>query len=298
MVSFSGHLELFFGQGNWLGTTSGLTALQVALKVAGVKHGSIVACDPIFPYSALAATNLGAKIYFYDVDIENEFAVEVRDIGQTATVLTSYFGKDPIANFQPDPSNLIIDRCQCFGKISPDLSPRATVHSFQSGKFVNCGHGGAINFRTKDDLQFAERYISLGWRRETGKEVNWKLDPANRSLGISARLSPILSSHIISNSSVFHSSAQKKRERFELLWDSEKIRILSFWNSLPNFPWKIPIQCGAFSSDIVKLLDRLNLNVEENTVLPAHLWPCFDRVKLDMLNSGQYPPMLSLNYND
>ena len=78
IASFSENLDLFFGQGNWLGTTSGLTALQVALKVAGVKHGSIVACDPIFPYSALAAANLGAKIYFYDVDIENEFSVELK----------------------------------------------------------------------------------------------------------------------------------------------------------------------------------------------------------------------------
>lgn len=262
-------LSALFQEGCWVTTTSGLTAIQVALRCAGIGPGSIVACDPILPYAALATLSLHALPVFYECSTTHPLDPKVKDIGQHATILTSYFGRDPTVDVPDGCGKIILDRSQCFGPNAYRQSCYATTYSFQSGKFVDCGHGGAICFYGRDEAHKAIQYISLGWRRNRNDSVDWRIDPTERSLGISARMSPILESHIITHSKSYFQKAELIKESLYTYWENSDIRSSSYWKQLPSWPWKIPL-CED-SHRLANCIDHLELQPRTY----ARYWDCF-----------------------
>jgi dTDP-4-amino-4,6-dideoxygalactose transaminase len=188
---------------------SGLTALQAALHAARVGPGDQVACDVVFPFAVMAIRNVGARPIPVDIELDN-FTMSPDDLIRRLTkktravIATAMFGVPPLtASLRValrDRPNIILieDHAQAFGGRIGDVAavarPDIACMSFQSGKLLSAGAGGAVIARSPEHDTAARRYIELGWypRKDMHGRVNWASQWRERSADcISARMSPI-----------------------------------------------------------------------------------------------------------
>jgi dTDP-4-amino-4,6-dideoxygalactose transaminase len=182
--------------------SSGLTALEIALQSAGVKPGDQVVCDAAYPFAGLAVRNVGAVPLFIDVDPNRDRLVidhrrfdRLRAAGVTVAIFTAYFGdvwsyRDARERWVESGGLAIEDRAQAFEPVELGSTSWIT-YSFQSGKLLSCGQGGAIS-PPAQALGTCRRLRALGWwprNEDTGSQ--WTSGWQSRGQGRSARLAPI-----------------------------------------------------------------------------------------------------------
>ncbi len=178
--------------------SSGLSALEIVLIGIGAGPGIIVACDALYPFAAMAVINVGARPVAYDLEPETglplwESVVQCRAAGATILVVTSYFGQraacpDLAARASAIGLLLIEDRAQCFGRHS-ECWP--AIFSFQAGKFLSCGFGGAIALPREACADVYRRQVHLGWwPRAEDEGISWSSGWMQRVPGRSARIPP------------------------------------------------------------------------------------------------------------
>lgn len=181
-------------------TVSGLQALEIALVVAGVHPGARVACDTLYPFAAMAINNVGATPVAVDIDpttlAPRSASVNAAlDNGAIGVVLTPYFGvrsgiKELAEELSRSSCFIVEDRAQCFG---PHCEDWLASWSFQSGKVLSCGQGGAVVCPSDRADHEARRAINLGWwPRRPDTASGWSSGWRERGVGRSSRLAPIV----------------------------------------------------------------------------------------------------------
>jgi len=193
-------LGALLGVEHVVATSSGLTALEVSLIAAGVCPGDVVACDALYPYSILAVANVGARGLPLDLDPTNGAPTEValqhaERQGVRVVVLTPYAGwrsgvLDAAAIARDLGLVVIEDRAQCLGR---HAEPWIASVSFQHGKLLSCGQGGAVLAHDASQEERVRRSIELGWwpRHRPAAAQGWSSGWDERGAGRSARLAPI-----------------------------------------------------------------------------------------------------------
>lgn len=183
-----------------IATSSGLMALETSLIASGVTPGDRVACDALYPYAILASANVGAAGVALDLDPVTgaPSSAELRrsaELGARVVILTPYAGwrAGVVEAAQVAQSlGLVVleDRAQCFG---PHDDPWTASMSFQRGKLLSCGQGGAVLTHDADLAAGARRTIELGWwpRSRPGDLTQWSSGWEQREQGRSGRLAPI-----------------------------------------------------------------------------------------------------------
>lgn len=181
--------------------SSGLSALEIVLIGIGAGHGTIVACDALYPFAAMATINVGARPVAFDLQPDTglplwESVLQCRAAGATILVVTSYFGRraaspDLAARARAIGLLLVEDRAQCFGRHS-ECWP--AIFSFQAGKFLSCGFGGAIALPREACADVFRRQVNLGWwPRAADEGISWSSGWKERLPGRSARIPPAAS---------------------------------------------------------------------------------------------------------
>lgn len=179
-------------------TSSGLAALEISLIVSGLKPRDIVACDALYPFAAMATLAVGAQPIAFDLEPATqepsiESLVRCVEAGATFVILTSYFGRraatPEIVNCATSSGLTVVeDRAQNFAQHSENFI--ATL-SFQTGKFINCGFGGAIVVSSKFSAHLARQQVNLGWwPRQLDDGSSWSSGWKTRVPGRSLRLQP------------------------------------------------------------------------------------------------------------
>lgn len=179
--------------------SSGLTALEVALIASGAGPGTVVACDALYPFAAMSVINVAARPVPFDLQPETqlpmwESVLKCRGEGATILILTSYFGRRVataglVAEAKAIGLLVIEDRAQCFG---PHTESWLSILSFQAGKLLSCGFGGAIAIPRGVSADLVRRHVHLGWwPREKDQGTDWSSGWKDRVAGRSARLSPV-----------------------------------------------------------------------------------------------------------
>lgn len=192
-------LAALVGCGEVVAAASGLSALECCLIASGVASGSVVACDALYPFAAMASLNVGGRPTAFDIDMEtmvpnSEHLQAARAAGARVVVLTSYFGRraavtDVVAEAENIGLTVVEDRAQCFG---PHTGPWLGVFSFQQGKFLSCGFGGGVAVPDGISPDPIRRAASLGWWPRTADIPGaWSSGWSERTLGRSNRLPPV-----------------------------------------------------------------------------------------------------------
>jgi len=201
-------LQDFSGFGHVSLNASGLVSLQAALHAAGVGPGCEVVCDVMFPFGVLAALQLGATPVAADIsrDTLTMDAASLADAVNSKTravVATASYGVLPctqnLRQALVGRTDLILveDHAQAFtARSGKDVSgaPDVVCMSFQTGKLLSVGHGGAVACNRVDLDSAVRRYVSLGWypRYTQRGQIDWEGSWRERiSTCLSARLPPI-----------------------------------------------------------------------------------------------------------
>ncbi|MDA7767012.1 aminotransferase class V-fold PLP-dependent enzyme [Alphaproteobacteria bacterium] len=172
--------------------SSGTAALKIALLGLGVKRGDTVITQA-FNFVAVAEVlhDLGVKICFVDSDetlnmCPKQLAVALRKTDNVGAVIpVSMLGVLPkireissICSKNNVP--LILDACESLGTTIDGKDPTrfcdASVYSFDFGKTITCGEGGAISTNNQNLKTFCESYRDHGHSFTVDKR---NLDPAN-----------------------------------------------------------------------------------------------------------------------
>ena len=171
----TGLLELemadFFGTRFALATTSGTTALTVALLGSGVGPGDVVGCPAFtFPAAASAVAAAGAEIRLIEVDENlNMDVVDLADkiVGLSALIVCHMRGvaSDIVEIKRLADENgvlLVEDAVPVFGSTYDGKMlgtfGQVGCFSFQADKAINCGEGGLV---VTDDQETFERMCAL-----------------------------------------------------------------------------------------------------------------------------------------
>ncbi len=157
-------------------TCNGTIALEVALKVLGIKSGVLLS-----PFSYVSTPNackwLNLKTYFSDIE-ERNYSIDVDKIDKKlinkidCIMPTHVFGIEAnISKLKKFASKykkkIIYDAAHCFkikyrGK-SILNNGDASILSFQATKIFNTCEGGAIIFKKKKDYLYAKKLINIGY---------------------------------------------------------------------------------------------------------------------------------------
>lgn len=192
MAEFERMLAPWFGSENVLTLNSGTSAIQLALRLSGVKRGDEVISTPM----TCVATNepilsLGAKIVWADIDPDTG-NIDPKDVAKkitkrTKALMVVHWGGYPcelelLNNLASDYGiKLIEDACHAFGatyqgKPIGSISD-FTCFSFQAIKEITTVDGGALVCKSQKDL---ERGRLLRWyginRKENRKDFRCEAD--------------------------------------------------------------------------------------------------------------------------
>ncbi len=197
----------FIGNPNVLAVSSGTMAIQIALRLAGVGEGDLVATTPM----TCLATNepilaLGAVPVWVDVDpvtgcmTADGLKAAIEAYGEPTAVLCVHWGGMPCGmkgiNDVAGGIPVIEDACQALGSIYHG-SGRFTCLSFQAIKILTTGDGGAIVFRYEDDLERARLMKWFGLDRRLDATMRCLQDPLE--YGYKAQMNDISASIGLAN---------------------------------------------------------------------------------------------------
>lgn len=272
--------------------SSGLSALEIALMACGAGPGSVVACDALYPFAAMAVANVGARPVAFDILPESglpswESVVQCRSAGATILVLTSYFGRraandDLAAQANAIGLQLVEDRAQCFGRHAERWP---AIFSFQAGKFLSCGFGGAIALPQDLSAAAFRRQVHLGWwPRTTNEGTGWSSGWRERIPGRSARMPPVAAALLERQLNAVDASSKalaeflsELREEVELaagsdavVPEAEGVRLVS-----------VHVRCAQAKTSVANALCARGVDWGSPTHPPVTEWPGFGGHWLD-----------------
>lgn len=181
--------------GNWLGArnvcvvSSGTAGLRAALAAVGVGPGDVVLVSAFtFVATASAVASLGATPRA--IDMTGDLAVDVADVRaklEQAKAIVPVYVPGHTSNIDelvslaaPFQIPVIEDACQAFGvrlgSRSAGTLGNAGVFSFQQGKQISAGEGGAIVSGHQDVLDACHRYVDHGAIRDVAGIPAWPDD--------------------------------------------------------------------------------------------------------------------------
>jgi dTDP-4-amino-4,6-dideoxygalactose transaminase len=162
----------YFGSEHALVTSSGTTALALAIMAAGIPHGSLIAC-PGFTFAATPSAIIlaGCRPYLVDVDenlhldladlrrrwtpeIKGILVVHMRGFAADMTALTAFGAEFGVPVFEDAVPAL---GAELYGRKLGTFG-LAGAFSAQSDKSLNCGEGG---FLITDDSALLARAVVL-----------------------------------------------------------------------------------------------------------------------------------------
>lgn len=195
-----------------LAVSSGTMAIQMALRLAGVGEGSLVATTPM----TCLATNepilaLGAMPIWVDIDpitgcmTADGLKRAIESYGEPDAVLCMHWGGMPCdmkgINDVAGGIPVIEDACQALGSIynleTVGSDSDFVCFSFQAIKHLTTGDGGAIAFRYKSDLERARLMKWFGLDRSIGATMRCSQDPLE--YGYKAQMNDISASIGLAN---------------------------------------------------------------------------------------------------
>jgi len=177
-----------------LAVSSLQAGIYVVLRALGVGAGSIIGCDALFPFGALAVMHANGQPRLPELGPAGLASAEAwRQAGMAesaAAVVTVLFGAEPVlpARSSGHPP-VVIDAA-----LSPFAAPRllevADVAgvSFAAGKPVSCEGGGLLLFRDRGLRDEVASWSLFGVRRGAAGDD----PPAPFVPGLDLRLSPLL----------------------------------------------------------------------------------------------------------
>lgn len=282
---------------------SGLLALQAALHASGVAPGDEVICDTLFPFAIIATLSLGATPVSCDIDgntltIDPDCLAAALTERTKAVVATAAFGVLPqtqqlrsVLNTKPTIA-LIEDHAQAFGTrlVPGSVAPDAVCFSFQSGKLLSIGQGGALASRSAAFDQRARRYINLGWypRSDSAGRIDWKSGWANRSIpATSGRLAPtaagLLLYRLMRFARDYPAHAGAVREVEQALRDIfPELLLQRAGAGEPSARWRIAAVAptSGLAEERIELLRARGSHAYHNNSPCAGAWPCFHHLGL------------------
>lgn len=192
VTQFQHEISQHLGSGDNLVVMNSCTsALTVALKLAGVRHGDHVVSTPMTCVATnTPIRNLGAKVVWADIDPTTGtlYAEAIRRAitPKTKAVMFVAWAGNPgemdilYETCQERGIKLIIDAAHAFGarfdgKCISEFADY-TCYSFQAIKHITTGDGGALVCKDKEDLTQAKCLKWFGLDRDSAKDANgdWK----------------------------------------------------------------------------------------------------------------------------
>ena len=212
VAEFESAFSEFIGNPNVLAVSSGTMAIQIALRLAGVGEGDLVATTPM----TCLATNepilaLGATPLWVDIDPVTgcmcpkslNGVLYTRAANVVKAVLCMHWGGTPCdmdgiyetasKHFIP----VVEDACQALGSVYDNTLSNYVCFSFQAIKCLTTGDGGAIAFRYKEDLERARLMKWFGLDRSKGATMRCSQDPSE--YGYKAQMNDISASIGLAN---------------------------------------------------------------------------------------------------
>ncbi|MEZ5988623.1 MAG: DegT/DnrJ/EryC1/StrS family aminotransferase [Planctomycetota bacterium] len=225
---FEGEFAASLGRAHAVAASSGSMALQAAAAALGLAPGREVVTSPITDFGAIAALLYeGLVPRFHDVDPETlaatpatiEAAVEAGGDRVGAVVLTSLFGR-------PTEAEAVADRCRARGLplIEDAAQSLGTLRggrpiggfgdlacfSFQQGKHIACGEGGAV---VTDDPALARRarlFVNKAW-------PYGEPDPDHASLAPNGRMTELQGAVLVAQLTRLPGLVERRRAAAETL---------------------------------------------------------------------------------
>lgn len=199
---FEQELAAFFGIGATVAACNGTMALKAALVAARLQPGSLVGVSA-YTFIASAAAVVQAGLLPVPIDNDLRLGVDAADLEEklphlSAVVLAYVAGHSSNAEevgllAQERGVPLIEDACQAMGT---EVEGRAAgtigifgALSFQQGKLITCGEGGAILSNDEEGLDRARRYLDQGAFRGPRGAPSWMHESA--VVGENGRLTEI-----------------------------------------------------------------------------------------------------------
>lgn len=187
-----------------VGCNSGTSALDLALKVHGVKSGELITTPLTFVSDAIVGLWNGMDVTFADID-EETLNIDPKSVVVTpqtkAIIAVDTYGRladvKGLRSLFNHPENIYIIEDAAHACYTPNAGKDAdiTVWSFQAVKTLPAGDGGAIT--TNDDYVFNElrKLTWLGIEKNTferaeGKRYTWNYD-ITRTDGIKAYMNDL-----------------------------------------------------------------------------------------------------------
>lgn len=277
-------------QKNIILMSSGLTALEIALKSHKIDKGELIVCDALYPYAALAIINAGGLPFFVDIQKDGfSFSLEglkkAREKKIRLAIFTAYHGtiedtKKGIEHWTMLGGDVIEDRAQAFS-INDLPITHDCVFSFQDGKLLTCGQGGAFATSSLAREERARKLINLGWwpREFSDGSNGWDIGWKDRTIGASARISLASAILLIKNLNQIDDKIDKI--------DSKRQELITQLNlkTITKSYLQIPIRCcttililskDTSRSKIVNDLKKSKI-IAAKTIHPTiNKWPMLD----------------------
>lgn len=190
------------------------------LRALGVGPETPVACDPVFPYGALAAAHAGAQLKFPQLDSdcrvsENAWG-ELADGYTQVRVITSLFGGE-LDGFPQWTGQTILDAALCPFRASDFLRFASVVGvSFAANKPLDCGGGGLLLFREEALRDEVRAWSLFGVRDQSNPQVDQSVPGLD--LRFSPHLVPVLRKkqrELVVGADDREASWRKIREKFD-----------------------------------------------------------------------------------
>lgn len=164
----------YFGTEHALATSSGTTALALAIMAAGIPRGSLIAC-PAFTFAATPSAIILAGCRPYIVDVDENLHLDVADLRSRWTPEVKGILVVHMRGFAADMAALTAFGAEVGVPVFEDAVPAlgaelngrklgtfglAGAFSTQSDKSLNCGEGGFLI--TDDSALFARAVVMSG----------------------------------------------------------------------------------------------------------------------------------------
>jgi len=193
-------LASFFGSKYATATSSGTTAIQTALFIAGVSSGDEVIITSTCPsMSVFPIIFAGAKPVFCDTEVDN-FGLKIDDIEKSISTRTKVIIEVPMWGYPTDVKKLsdfakskklplILDLAQAHGtKLNEKyLSSYGDISCFSTHdrKIIATGEGGFILTDNKEYHERTVSFIQFGNMNGIDFGLNYKLGALQAGLGMS-----------------------------------------------------------------------------------------------------------------
>ena len=302
VFEFEGEIKKFLGAGNAIGTSSGTTALHLALDALGIKKGDEVMVPSLtFAASVQAIMVTGATPVFCDIEPDT-LNMDVKDAARRITknvkaiMPVHYCGlacdMDPIMKMaRKNKAKVVEDAAHAFGSSYKGRKigsfGDATCFSFDPIKNITCGEGGAIATNDNELARLIYKKRILGIDKDTWSRYKHTRDWFYNvtELGFRYHMSNINAAIGLVQMKKFDDFMRKKRsiiKRYDKeFFGIDGIELLrrDYDNTAP-FNYIIKIK-DAKRDDLMRFLKERGIDSGVHYI-PNHIQPFFKKFKREL----------------